>query len=82
MKIVKVISETVWTITRIDEGVIRCLGMDDGEPISIELSYDDFSAKDHDKIKPKAVVKEIEFYEDDEDGNRNHVILMKFAKEK
>lgn len=80
MSIKKVISEMTWVIKKVEDDVIHCVGQDDGETVNIELSYDDFSVKDHSKIKSNAVVKEIEFYEDDEDGNRNHVIVLTFKE--
>jgi hypothetical protein len=77
---IKIIREITWRIGIVTDTNIYAQGMTDGRLQTQEFFIDDFSPKDRDKIKDDATFKEVEFYEDDEDGQRNHCILIKFNR--
>lgn len=82
MTIKKVIRETTWKIGLVNDDKVWAQGMVNGHLIPKEFSVEDFAPKDRVKLIDNNTFREIEFYEDDEQGQRNHVILITFKQEK
>ena len=81
MTIKRVIQEVTWKIGLVNDDKVWAQGMVNNHLIPKEFSMEDFSPKDRSRLIDGNTFKEIEFYEDDENGDRNHVILITFKQE-